>query len=141
MQYHTYSVTNVHCLKENVYAIGSMTIITQSQILPHMQDHPYGDRATIKNFFKLRIGSELFYSEQYTRVVKRNSYTILYKKGNTFYFGKVQYWCVNRHMIASVQRLVVTSKDPFIHCSIPIAKVQEQSHYVIDICDICEKCI
>ena len=68
--------------------------------------------------------------------------TVTHKKGDTFYFGKVQYSCVNQYVIASIQRLVVTCKDPFIHGSIPIAKVQEQSNYdVIDICDICEKCV
>lgn len=142
---HTHSRTNVHRLKENAYAVGSVTIINRSQIPQYMQDHPLicGDRATIKTFYKLRIGSELFYSKRYTRVIKRNSYTILYKKGDRCYFGEViQYFSINQCVVASVQRLVVTSKDPFIHDSIPIAKVQEQSLYdVINICDIYEKCV
>lgn len=63
------------------------------------------------------------------------------QKGDTFFFGKVlQYFSVHQHVIASVQRLVVTSKDPFVHDSIPIVKVQEHSLYV-NICDICEKCV
>ena len=140
---HTHSRTNVHRLKENAYAIGSMIIISRGQI--YMQDYPLvcEDRATIKTFYEVWIGSELFYSKQYTRVIKRNSYTILYKKGDRCYFGKVlQYYFVNQNVIASVQRLVVTSKDPFIYDSIPMVKVKEQSLYdVINICDIYEKCV
>ena len=120
--------THVHHLKENVYEIGSMTIINQYQTPHHMQDHPllHADGATIKIFYKLRIGCELFYGKRYTRVIKRNNY---YKKGDIFYFGKV-FFC-------TWQRLVVTSN---VHDSIP--KVQECSLYdVINICDVCEKCV
>ena len=55
---HTHSRTIVHHLKENVYAIGSMTIINRSQIPQYTQDHPLirGDRATINIALKLDCG-------------------------------------------------------------------------------------
>ena len=44
-------------------------------------------------------------------------------------------------MIASVQILVVTSKDPFVLDGIPIVKLQEYSLYDVNVCDVCEKCV
>ena len=85
-------------------------------------------------------GKEIFFSAKYTRVKKRNSYTILYNKDGMLRFGLVlQYFCIKRQPIALVQKLIVTAR---FKEDIPIFSVRKSDeHDIINVCDIKEKCM
>ena len=125
-------------LKEDVYAMGTMEIVDVRETNKEVQEYCAftGGCGSIRIFYRVRLGEEVFFSVKYTRVKKRNSYTILYNKG-VFRFGLiVQYFW---DPIALVQKLRVTAR--FME-DIPIFSVRKLDEYdVINVCDIQEKCM
>ena len=95
-----------------------------------------GGGESISTFYRLQLKEETFFSVKYTRVKKRNSYTILYSKGGMLRFGSIlQYFW---HPIVLVQKLIVTAR---FKEDIPIYRVRKLDEYVvINVCDIKEKC-
>ena len=128
-------------LKEDVYAMGTMEIVDVRETNNKMQEYCAftGGCGSIRTFYRVRLGEEVFCSAKYTHVKKRNSYTILYNKG-VFRFGLiVQYFCIKWDPIALVQKLRVTAR---FKEDIPIFSVRKLDEYdVINVCDIQEKCM
>ena len=98
------------------------------------------DRLTI--FFRLHKSGEVFYSKGYTRVKKRNSYTVRYR-GHCF--GQTQYFAfIDALPFAAISKFLCTHP---LHTVIPFISdvlypIFPSSQYdIVDIRDIDEKCI
>lgn len=100
-------------------------------------DSNVGGGESISTLYRLRQEEEIFFSAKYTRVKKRNSYTVLYYKEGVLRFGSViQYFYIKWHPTALVQKLTVTAR---FREDIPIFSVRKSEEY--DVCDIKEKCM
>lgn len=58
---------------------------------------------TVKMFQRIRIGTSIYHSAEYKRVVSRNSYTVLYKDNDVFLFGQVKFY-FQHHFCANIDR-------------------------------------
>ena len=97
-------------MAENVRVLGgvSLTLPLQSVIsalteLPDLE-MPRGQFMTI---YRIELQGTVFYSQQYERVTKRNSYTVVYRDNSTLRkFGAIQYFLyVQRKVIAILKPL------------------------------------
>lgn len=109
-------------MKENVHAVdhNQSKIDTTIYAGPPSSTWRYSNCQDI-NFLTCELVVNYSVVNNMPRVVKRNSYTIHYKQEDKFYFWKgITIFSVNQNVVASVQRLAVISRDPFMHDSIPM---------------------
>lgn len=129
----------------NVMALGAMKITVPSRpVCEQLQLYFQQTIDSVKTFYRMRICDEIFYCKNYTRVKKRNSFTVLYEKECMFHFGMIiQFYMVDKVAVALVQTMTVLSTHPFCEDSIPTVQVKEQEAVwdVIDVHMIREKCI
>ena len=87
---------NPHC-----WLVGSAHSTTlPSRILQQLDQYlpiPSANGCQVQKFYRALVGTNLYYSSQYGRVKKRNSYTVLYAvQGNRPEIGQIQYFvCVH----------------------------------------------
>ena len=61
-------------------------------------------------FLRAKIHQEVFFSEKYTRVKTRNSYTVIYSQGGVEKYGIVQYFLsLSDQAVAVIQPLTVST--------------------------------
>lgn len=88
------SGANETVLQRGIYAIGSFKYddMTGSETAALCKALNYAPcSTTVKLFQRIRIGTSIYHSAEYKRVVSRNSYTVLYKDNDVFLFGQVKY--------------------------------------------------
>ena len=106
-----------------------MEIVDIRQMNQQVQEYcaHVGGCGRIETFYRLKLREEMFFSQRYIRVKKRNSYTILYKKETMLRFGLiVLFLSINRTPVALVQKLMVTAR---FKDHIPIFKVSKSELY------------
>ena len=68
-----------------------------------------------ENLSKVKIDGNMFFSKNYKRVTKRNSYTISYSKppSNCVYYGLIEnFLSANGHYLAAIRTLEIISTGP-----------------------------
>lgn len=127
----------------HVHALGAVkTIVPPGPVYEQLEHHFHHPISLVKISFRLHIRDEVFYCKNYTRVKKRNSYTVLYEAEGHFHYGAiVQFYIVGKDAIACIQRMLVTSMQPFSD-SIPIVQVEQKDDLdVVNVRMIHEKCL
>ena len=127
----------------NVHALGAVkTTVPPRPICEKLQHHFHHPINLVKVVFRLHIRDGIFNCKNYTRVKKRNSYTVLYEARGHFHYGKIiQFYVVRKAAVACIQQMVVTSMHPFGE-SIPIVQVEQRDHLdIVDVRMIHEKCL
>ena len=104
------------------------------------------NEAQFQKFFRLQIGSELYFSEEYQRVKKRNSFTVLYSnEDGGLECGQIQYFLYVFKLVAVVKILkpcVGSFVDPTTFgLKIPIIPVEADTFAVIFVSNILNKCV
>lgn len=110
------------------------------------------DSCTVQAFYRLQIAHQIYFSVQYGRVRKCNSYTVSYTKDHITKCGFVQYYIFAQECtfaFVQVLRPLSTFREHFqvstdcfenITCKLfPVAL--DQSYEVIPVADIVEKCM
>ena len=98
---------------------------------------------SIRTFYRLLVGDEIFFCQNYPRVTKRNSYTVLYEREGKFCYGMIsQFFLVQKNVAAVIERLRIVSIKPFAEDKIEIVQVSklENGFTVVDIHSI-KKCV
>ena len=79
------------------------------------------DRIHPIKFFKLQFKGQMFFAQQYRRVKKRNSYTVLYTRSTQKHFGKILYFLlVQQKPVAVLQRYHILDGGAKKHFSLSI---------------------
>lgn len=99
-----------------------------------------------QHFFRVMLHGEIYYCENYQRVKKRNSYTMIYVDGEGVRFGHIeQYLLIQNVPMAVVRRLEIASRSPFGHHShlsaILVQPASVFSYSLIAVHNIKEKCL
>ena len=75
--------------------------------------------ARIQAFYRAKLGSCTYFSANYRRVRKRNSYTVSYRKAGLEQFGMIQFFFTIPHLsmplvvIKRLEKIAVSSQDDF----------------------------
>ena len=93
-----------------------------------------GDK--LQTFYRLLLNEEVFFSQMYSRVKKRNSFTVLFSIHGKYNFGSIlRYFVISGIPVAVIKYFKVVCQ-PCVH------SVQESDvHFVVPVHDIKEKCI
>lgn len=98
------------------------------------------DFETIPTFNRLERNGDMFFCQQYTRVKKRNSFTIEYGPGK---FGQIYYFILHEGKAAAVVQQLVLSPIPesFYPTSTLVPAKLSDTYEIIDIETIVEKIV
>ena len=130
-----------HFLVHNTWALGTMVLKRLHPQITDILASKHGIHEELQPvFYRLLRKGETFYSKEYRRTKKRNSYTIAFHSGDVISYGYIMYF-VNINSIklpfAVVQRLVPVRVDKF-H---PVTSVQLQQVEIVHVNNIIEKCV
>jgi hypothetical protein len=98
-------------------------------------------------FTRAVVGGVKYYSQAYTRVTKRNSYTVCYKDGGATQYGLIKYFLsLQNQSVAVVNKLRTTSDHCYaqglgILCSRVVPVKLQSSVEVIPIKCLMSKCV
>lgn len=125
--YIIYSQGNTQRLTEDISAIGGSALISLSPsvidatnaYLVHCGVSRLHSDTRVQAFYKAKIGNCIYFSANYGRVCKRNSYTVLYKKAGVEEFGMIQFFftipllSMPLVVIKRLESITVSSQDHF----------------------------
>lgn len=131
------------------YFTGSPTFVTLSRDMACVVQMEFpnlraGDR--IKAFYRVVICDEIYFCSTYSRVFKRNSFTVLFKYGNDYHFGKIIiFYLISSKPVAIIKKLRISNLDTSlfgVSTPVPIYHVIEcDMFFVVPILNIVEKCV
>lgn len=103
-----------------------------------------GDK--LQTFYRLLLNEEVFFSQMYSRVKKRNSFTVLFSIHGKYNFGSIlRYFVISGIPVAVIKyfKVVCQAAGHRFGINIPcVHSVQESDiHFVVPVHDIKEKCI
>ncbi len=101
-------------MDDKVAAIGGITLCRlEGELLAlfnaylQTNDQPPLVPCSAQAFYRLQLDNQVFYSSEYGRVKKRNSYTVLYKSGSGTKFGLIKHYIYLNHVFLLVKQLKV----------------------------------
>lgn len=107
-------------LEGDVFFVGGISVLSASPDLNRMiQDLslPLPESGFLHTFYRVLIGSQMFYTANYGRVKKRNSFTVAFHKDHVTrqkFFGKIQLFIIiNNHAYVFISCLVPDSTSSF----------------------------
>ena len=68
------------------------TVQLEQEVIDALQQRLMMDVASASQFTRAVVGGTRYYSLAYTRVTKRNSYTVCYKDGEATQYGLIKYF-------------------------------------------------
>lgn len=95
-----------HWLSSDTYALGPIEtkkLAAQEALL--LSDFHGEEVTTVPSFRRLSRGDEVFFCEQYSRVKRRNSYTVTYENGHKY--GQIVYFTLFKNRPAAVIKKLV----------------------------------
>ena len=98
----------------SMYSLQDKELQDVNQLL-HSIKSPSLKSPIVRTYPKVKVNGNVFFSKNYKKVTKRNSYTISYLKppSKSVYYGFIEdFLSVNGHYIASIKTLEIISRGP-----------------------------
>ena len=80
---------------------------------------PLPESGLVHTFYRILIGSQMFYSAKYSRVKKRNSFTISFCKNSQTFFGKIQLFVIIDNLAYALTTCLVPDTTSCCHFNLP----------------------
>ena len=139
----------------SLFVIGGMSLKSLDGVyleeVNALLDVPLPSASTVQVFYRLRRCNEVFYSAQYGRVKKRNSFTVVYSCGDGLRkFGFIQYFYIIEEKIFALIQVVTLlqttckehfqiSTDCLDEVIVPVSSCSQFE--VVPVCRISAKCV
>lgn len=138
---HSHSYCKSYDLVGGTSVLGKMQIITPAQDELQLICQYYGRTITsISTFLRLQRDNEILFSQKYTRVKVRNSYTVTYQ---CLLYGQILYFvCLDRQpaaVIVKLDELPLPNDFLPIQTIVPVERTAELQ--VVNVQDVKEKCV
>ena len=89
---------------------GIKTVHLEQEVVEMIQEKVMVDADVASKFTRAIVDGREYYSQAYTRITKRNSYTVCYKEGETMRYGLIKYFLsLPNESVAIVNTLTPTS--------------------------------
>lgn len=130
----------------NTWALGTMVLKRLPSEITETLASKHGVHEDLQPvFYRLLRRGETFYSKEYKRTKKRNSYTITYHSHDDVkFFGYILYFItinsINLHF-AVVQKLVATRVEAFHPVTAVLSVTELQQVEIVYVNSIIEKCV
>lgn len=137
---HNYSYKR-HLLSPNTYALGTIKSTTLPSEEALLVGEHYGKAvSTVSVFQRLSMDGEVYFCQLYSRVKRRNSYTVKYgveKYGKIFYFITHK----NKHVAMMRKLIVLPPCEQFLPTRTIVPVTVDTNLEVVDIASIQQKVI
>lgn len=124
------------------------TIQLEQEVIDALKQKLMVDVSVASQFTRAVVGGTRYYSLAYTRVTKRNSYTVCYKDGEVTRYGLIKYFLsvATSQSVAVVNRLSPTATGCYprglgILCSRIVPVKLEPSIDVVSVNCLVSKCV
>ena len=130
------------------HVLGPVKKVQVEQEVADSLNQKFTIRADVASQFTREIvGGVKYYSQAYTRVTKRNSYTVCYKDGGATHYGLIKYFLsLPNQSVAVLNKLSTTSDHCYarglgILCSRVVPVKLQSSVEIIPVKSLISKCV